>query len=60
MAARRWAMSSTVVLVYGTLILLSLTLGLYLLTTNPPKDESSFLGFGEEKLGDEELSEPDC
>jgi hypothetical protein len=53
-------MSSTVVLVYGTLILLSLTLGLYLLTTNPPKDESSFLGFGEEKLGDEELSEPDC
>lgn len=53
-------MSSTVALVYGTLILLSLTLGVYLLTTNPPKDESSFLGLGEEKLNDEELADPDC
>lgn len=54
-------MSNLVALVvYGGLILLSLALGVYLLTTNPPKDESSFLGLGAEKLSDEELSDADC
>lgn len=52
-------MNSVVVLVYGGLVLLSLALGVYLLTTNPPKDESSFLGVGEEKLSDEELAAND-
>lgn len=33
----------------------SLTLGIYLLVTNPPKDRSKFVGLGSEKLGDEEL-----
>lgn len=30
-------------------------LGLYLVFTNPPKDEAKFLGIGAEKLSDEEL-----
>lgn len=32
------------------------TLGGYLVFTNPPKDESTFVGLGEEKLSDDELS----
>jgi hypothetical protein len=53
-------MSSLIALtVYATLVLVSLALGVYLLTTNPPKDESSFLGLGEKKLSDEELAEAD-
>ncbi|MFB6220234.1 MAG: hypothetical protein ABEH90_02230 [Halolamina sp.] len=51
--------SLAIVAVYVSLIVASLTLGLYLLTTNPPKDESAFLGIGEEKLSDEELAQAD-
>ncbi|MFB6155617.1 MAG: hypothetical protein ABEJ22_06950 [Haloferacaceae archaeon] len=32
-------------------------LGVYLLRTNPPKDESRFVGLGEEKMDEEELAE---
>jgi hypothetical protein len=32
-------------------------LGVYLLRTNPPKDESKFVGLGEEKMDAEELEE---
>ena len=46
-------------LTFGALAVVSLTLGLYLLFTNPPKDESKFLGVGAEKLSDEELRERD-
>lgn len=42
-------------LVFGFLAVLSLVLGVYLLTTNPPKDESKFVGVGAEKATDEEL-----
>jgi hypothetical protein len=52
-------MISVVAVVYATLVVVSLALGVYLLTTNPPKDESSFLGIGEEKLSDEELAAND-
>lgn len=52
-------MLSAAALVYATLVVVSLALGVYLLTTNPPKDESSFLGLGEEKLSDEELAAND-
>lgn len=31
------------------------TLGGYLVFTNPPKSESTFVGIGEEKMPDEEL-----
>lgn len=51
--------SAVIVAVYAGLIVASLALGLYLLTTNPPKDESTFLGIGKEKLSEEELAETD-
>lgn len=44
-------------LVFAGLAVTSLVLGLYLLFTNPPKDESKFLGVGAEKASDEELAE---
>lgn len=46
--------------VYAMLVIISLALGVYLLSTNPPKDESSFLGLGEEKLSDDELGDLDA
>lgn len=42
---------------FATLAVVSLVLGLYLVVTNPPKDESKFLGIGAEKLDDDELDE---
>jgi hypothetical protein len=51
--------STVTVAVYAALIAASLTLGIYLLTTNPPKDESAFLGVGKEKLSEQELAETD-
>jgi len=36
---------------------LTAVLGVYLLTTNPPKDESKFVGVGAEKMDDEEVEE---
>lgn len=44
---------------FAVLAVVSLVLGLYLVFTNPPKDESKFLGIGEEKLSDEELRNGD-
>lgn len=46
--------------VYALLVVISLALGVYLLSTNPPKNESSFLGLGEEKLNDDELADLDA
>lgn len=46
-------------LVFASLAVISLALGLYLLFTNPPKDESKFVGVGAEKATDEELEERD-
>lgn len=51
--------SLVTVAVYAGLVVASLALGLYLLMTNPPKDESAFLGIGKEKLNEEELAEAD-
>lgn len=44
---------------FAVLAVVSLVLGVYLVFTNPPKDESKFLGIGEEKLSDEELKNSD-
>jgi hypothetical protein len=44
-------------LLFAVLAVTSLVLGLYLLFTNPPKDESKFVGFGAEKASDDELAE---
>lgn len=44
---------------FAVLAVVSLVLGVYLVFTNPPKDESKFLGVGAEKLSDEELRDRD-
>lgn len=41
-------------LLFVALGAISLSIGVYLLRTNPPKDKSKFLGVGAEKLSDEE------
>ena len=44
-------------MIFWTVMLVTvLALGIYLIRTNPPKDESKFIGFGEEKFTDEELA----
>lgn len=46
-------------LVIIALAVVSLLIGLYLLSTNPPKDDEKFVGIGAEKATDEELDELD-
>ncbi|WP_129113600.1 hypothetical protein [Halegenticoccus tardaugens] len=42
--------------VIAVLAVICVALGVYLVTTNPPKDETKFIGLGKEKLSDEELA----
>lgn len=42
--------------VFAFLAVFSLAVGLYLVFTNPPKDDAKFLGIGAEKLSDDELA----
>lgn len=46
--------ATAVVLLLG-MAALTLAVGVYLLVTNPPRDPDKLVGFGEEKLTDEEL-----
>ena len=44
-------------IIFWTVMLVTvLSLGIYLIRTNPPKDESKFIGLGKEKFTDEELA----
>ena len=54
------ALDSTTTLVLVVMLgmaVLTVSIGVYLLRTNPPKDRSKFLGIGAEKIPDEELEE---
>jgi hypothetical protein len=48
------SVATVVVLLLGMAVL-TLAVGVYLLVTNPPKNPDKLVGFGEEKLTDDEL-----
>lgn len=43
------------VVLFVVMAVVTTALAIYLITTNPPKDESAFVGIGKEKFTDEEL-----
>ncbi|MFB6300004.1 MAG: hypothetical protein ABEH65_07055 [Halobacteriales archaeon] len=47
----------TLIIVFISLAAVALALGVYLVVTNPPKDDEAFIGIGKEKVSDKEFEE---